>query len=151
VGDRPVLTVGLAVQAAGLGWIGLLASPDTSYPTLVLPLVVTGVGASMAIPVVQRAVLNGVAHEALGKASGVNNTTQELGGAFGVAVLVAAFTAAGSYATAATFVAGFTTAMGVCATLAAAAALVALLIPGGERPASEQAAEPRSDDAAAPA
>lgn len=151
VGDRPVLTVGLAVQAAGLAWIGLLAAPDLSYPSLVLPLVVTGVGASMAIPVVQRAVLNGVADEALGKASGVNNTTQELGGAFGVAVLVAAFTAAGSYATAATFVAGFTTAMGVCATLAAAAALAALLVPGRERLAGEQAAQSSSDGADAPA
>ncbi len=151
VGDRPVLAVGLAVQAAGLGWIGLLASPELSYSTLVLPLVVTGVGASMAIPVVQRTVLNGVAHEALGKASGVNNTTQELGGAFGVAVLVAAFTAAGSYATAATFVTGFTTAIGVCAALAAAAALAALMVPGRERLAGGQAAESSSDGADAPA
>jgi EmrB/QacA subfamily drug resistance transporter len=134
VGDRPVLTVGLALQAAGLTWIGLLAAPNLAYPTLVLPLVVTGVGASMAIPVVQKTVLNGVAHEALGKASGVNNTTQELGGAFGVALLVAAFTASGSYATAATFIAGFAAAIGVCAALAATAALAALLVPRHRTP-----------------
>ncbi len=132
VGDRPVLTAGLALQAAGLGWIGVVASPDLTYPTLVLPLVIAGVGASVAIPVVQNTVLNGVAPEALGKASGVNNTTQELGGAFGVATLVAAFTAAGSYATAATFVTGFTAAIGGCAALAATAVLAALFVPGRE-------------------
>jgi EmrB/QacA subfamily drug resistance transporter len=133
VGDRPVLTLGLALQAAGLAWVGLIASPDLSYPTLVVPLVVTGVGVSMAIPVVQNAVLNGVRPNALGKASGVNNSTQELGGALGVALLVAVFTAVGSYSSTSTFITGFTAAIGACAGLAAAAMVAALFVPGRER------------------
>ncbi|MBP2368321.1 MFS transporter [Pseudonocardia parietis] len=130
LGDRLVLTVGLALQAAGLAWLGLIASPDLGYATLVVPLIVGGVGASMAIPVVQNTVLGGVAPDALGKASGVNNTTQELGGAFGVAILVAAFTAVGSYASSTTFTTGFAAAIGTCAGLAVAAVIAAWFVPG---------------------
>lgn len=90
-GDRPVLTGGLVLNAGGLAWIALVAAPDLGYGSLVLPLVVSGVGASMAIPVVQNAVLGAVAPAVVGKASGANSMTQELGGVFGVAVLVAAF------------------------------------------------------------
>ena len=48
--------VGLALQAVGLAWLGLIASPDLGYATLAVPLVVTGIGVSMAIPVVQNTV-----------------------------------------------------------------------------------------------
>lgn len=133
IGDRPVLTLGLALQAAGLAWVGLIASPDLGYATLVVPLIVAGVGVSMAIPVVQNTVLSGVRPDALGKASGVNNTTQELGGALGVALLVAVFTAVGSYTSVNTFITGFTAAIGTCAGLAAAAMVAALFVPGRER------------------
>ena len=157
VGDRPVLTVGLALQAAGLVWLGLIATPDLSYATLVAPLVLGGIGASMAIPVVQNTVLSGVTPEALGKASGVNNTTQELGGAFGVAVLVAVFTSAGSHATAAAFATGFATAMVTCGGFAAAAALAAWFVPGtrhsgdadgreASAPASRAGSQPREQE-----
>lgn len=142
VGDRPVLTVGLALQAAGLAWLGLIASPNLGYTTLVAPLVVAGVGASMAIPVVQNTVLSGVAPDALGKASGVNNTTQELGGVFGVAVLVAVFTAVGSYASNTTFITGFATAIGTCAGLAAAAMVAALFVPGPRHVGDAHAVDP---------
>jgi len=130
IGDRPVLIVGLALQAAGLAWLGLIASPDLGYAILAGPLVVAGIGASMAIPVLQNTVISSVAPDALGKATGVNNTAQELGGAFGIAILVAAFTAVGSYASTTTFITGFTTAIAVCAALAAAAALTACFVPG---------------------
>jgi len=129
IGDRPILVGGLLLNAAGLAWIALIASLDLSYASLVLPLVVTGVGASMAIPVVQNAVIGAVVPDAVGKASGANSMTQELGGVLGVAVLVVAFTAAGSYASAAAFIDGFTAAIGVCAALALAAAVAAIVVP----------------------
>lgn len=129
LGDRPVLAGGLVLNAAGLAWIALIAAPDLNYPSIVLPLVVTGIGASMAIPVVQNAVLGAVAPSAVGTASGANSMTQELGGAFGVAILVAVFTAAGNYAPVPSFIDGFTAAMAGCAVLAVAAAVAALAVP----------------------
>ena len=37
-------------------------------------------------------------HDAVGKAAGINSTMRELGGVFGIALLVAVFSEAGSYA-----------------------------------------------------
>lgn len=137
-GDRLVLVGGLVLQAAGLAWIVAIAAPGVSYPSLVLPLAVTGIGASMAIPVVQNTVLGAVASSAVGKASGANSMTQELGGVFGVAILVVAFTAVGSYASPLAFIDGFTAALAVCAGLAAAGAVAALAVPRRNQPIRPQ-------------
>jgi EmrB/QacA subfamily drug resistance transporter len=129
IGERPLVAGGLALNAAGLAAIAVLADPDLAYGALLAALVVTGIGASAAIPVVQSALIGAVAPSEVGKASGANNMTQELGGAFGVAILVAVFTAAGSYVSAQAFSDGFTPAMGTCAALALAGALVAAALP----------------------
>ena len=55
---------------------------------------------------------------------------RQLGGAFGVAVLVAVFAAAGSYASPEAFVDGFAPAVGACALLGTVAALAGLALPG---------------------
>lgn len=128
-GNRPVLVGGLAVQTGGLAWVALIATPGLAYPILAVALVVTGIGTSAALPVVQNVVLGAVGPRDVGKASGANSTTQELGGVFGVAILVAVFTAAGSYSSAPSFIDGFAAAMGVCAALAGAATLAALAVP----------------------
>jgi hypothetical protein len=72
----------------------------------------------MASPATQRAVLTSVAVEHIGKASGALSMIRQLGGAFGVAVEVAVFAAAGSYASARAFIAGVRPALGACAALA---------------------------------
>ena len=73
----------------------------------------------------------------------MNNTAQEFGGAFGIAILVAAFTTVGSYSSTTTFITGFTAAIGVCAALAAAAAVTACLLPGRRSIDDRQAAATR--------
>ncbi len=75
---------------------------------MLAPLIVAGVGVSMAIPAAQNSVLGSVPMEAIGKAAGANSLMRELGGVFGIAVTVAVFAAAGGYASASTFVDGFT-------------------------------------------
>jgi hypothetical protein len=55
---------------------------------------------------------------------------RELGGVFGIAVAVAVFAGAGSFASADAFLAGFAPAIGVVATLSLAGAIVALALPG---------------------
>jgi EmrB/QacA subfamily drug resistance transporter len=127
-GNRPVLVIGLLLKAAGLVWVVAVASPETSYAALLIPLIVEGIGTSMAIPVVQSAMLGALPVEDIGKASGVNGVSQELGGVFGVAILVALFTTVGSYASATAFAEGFVVAMSACVvfSLGAATAAVAL-------------------------
>lgn len=133
-GNEPVLVVGLLVKAAGLGWVAMVATPETSYAALLIPMIVEGIGTSMAIPVVQSAMLGAVRAGDIGKASGINGVSQELGGVFGVAILVALFTTVGSYVSAAAFVAGFTIAIGACAAFALGAAVIimaGLTVSGG--------------------
>lgn len=128
-GDRLVLVVGLALDAIGFAVIALVASTTPSYGWLVVGLIVNGVGASMTIPVVQNVVMKSVQDELVGKAAGANSTTQELGGVFGVAILVAVFTAVGSFASPASVVDGVVVALAVCAALAALAFVAALFVP----------------------
>ena len=64
---------------------------------------VAGVGFSLALPAVTTAVVGGVAMQHIGKASGAFGTMRQLGGAFGVAIAVAVFAAAGSYGSAKAF------------------------------------------------
>jgi len=91
IGERPLVVGGLALNAAGLGAIALIAEPGLAYWELLVALIVTGIGASATIPVVQSALIGAVTPGDVGKASGANNMVQELGGAFGVAILVAVF------------------------------------------------------------
>jgi EmrB/QacA subfamily drug resistance transporter len=129
VGERPFAVAGLLLQAAGMGWIALIAGPHVDYWRLVAPLVIAGCGVSMAMPALQNAVVSSVAPESIGKASGTFNMLRQLGGVFGIATLVAVFTGAGSYASAQTFSDGFTAAVGVAAALSLLGAVASLGLP----------------------
>ncbi len=142
IGERPLVVGGLAVNAAGLGAIALIAEPGLSYWALLVPLIVTGVGASATIPVVQSALISAVAPTEVGKASGANNMVQELGGAFGVAILVAVFTAAGGYVSAEAFSDGFTPAIAACAALALSGAIAGAALPARSRATESSGAGP---------
>ena len=132
-GERIFMTVGPLLQAAGMGWIALVAHAGMPYGELVPPLIIAGVGVSMSFPAAQNSVVSSVPPEAIGKASGVNSTMRELGGVFGIAVSVAVFTAAGSYASPAAFSDGFTAAMGVSTGLSLLASFAGAWLPGRRR------------------
>jgi MFS family permease len=115
VGQRPLMAAGMLLQACGLGWLALIATTGASYPTLVLPLVLAGVGISMALPTTPAAALGAVAPADLGKASGTNSTLQRFGAVFGVALATATFSATGRIGTPGSFDAGFRPALAVVA------------------------------------
>jgi EmrB/QacA subfamily drug resistance transporter len=138
LGERPFLVVGLVLQAVGMAWVARVAAPDVAYGTLVAPLVVAGVGVSLAIPAAQASVVGAVAPELVGKAAGVNSMMRQLGGVFGVALTVAVFGARGGYASPQAFVDGFAPAIAVAAALSIAGALAAAVMPA--RGASDPAA-----------
>lgn len=129
IGHRPVLAAGLLLQAIGMGWLALVAGADVAYSAMVAPLVVAGVGTSAGLPVSQAAIIGAVTSTETGKAAGSNNMLQELGGAFGIAVAVAVFAAAGGNGSPGAFADGFGAAMGVSAALAACGFVLALGLP----------------------
>jgi MFS family permease len=129
IGERPLVVVGLVLQAFGMVWIGIIAVPNLSYPQLVIPLIVTGAGASMAMPAAQNAVLSSVAGSDIGKVSGTFNMLRYLGGVFGIAILAAIFAHIGNFHSPQAFSKGFAMAIGASAILSAVAAIAGLWLP----------------------
>ena len=139
-GERVFMVGGLLLQATGMAWIGVVAEPDLAYAALIGPLLLSGVGVSMAIISAQGSVVGSVADEALGKAAGTNSMMRELGGVFGIAILVAVFAAEGDFTSPVAFTDGFAPAIGASAALAVAGAFAGLATHG--RPAGVARAVP---------
>jgi hypothetical protein len=87
IGVRPVLMVGLALLGGGLVYYTQI-SVDGSYLTDLLPgFLLTGVGLGFAFVPVSIAALSGVTGREAGLASGLITTSQQIGGAIGLAIL----------------------------------------------------------------
>ncbi len=132
LGERPLVVVGVLLQALGLGWIAWVAEPTLPYVQLVLPLLISGVGVSMAMPAAQNAVISAVPPEQIGKASGVFNMARYLGGTFGVALLVEVFSRTSNSAPSQ----AFNHAMAAAAALSLLGAAAALALPPRLAPSS---------------
>jgi EmrB/QacA subfamily drug resistance transporter len=136
-GNRPFMVCGLTLQAIGLGWVALIATPGMGYLELGAALTIAGVGTSMCFPTVANAVAGSVPLEEVGVASGTNSALRELGGVFGVAVLAAAFAHRGVYGSPQAFIDRFGPALWIAAGFSAFGIIAALLAPRRPRPHSE--------------
>ncbi|MFB8085860.1 MFS transporter [Streptomyces sp. NPDC055992] len=84
---RASLVPGALLAAAGLAWFALI-SPDGSFLGDVLgPSLVTSVGAGLVLAPVAAAATTGVAAREAGMASGLMNSSRQLGGSIGLAAL----------------------------------------------------------------
>src|SRR4051795_1895801 len=128
IGGRPIMAVGLALQAAGLAWIGAILTTTLPYSSIVIPFVLSGVGMAMYFAPVANVVLSSVTPEEEGQASGANNAIRELGGVFGVAVLASLFAHYGGYTSGEAFVDGMTPAVYAGAAIVALGSLAAFAI-----------------------
>jgi MFS family permease len=149
VGERRIVVTGLACQAAGLVWMAL--GTAGSYPALVPAMVLTGTGVSAAMPAAQNAAIAAVRREAIGTASGVYNAMRQVGGAFGIAIASAAFTAAGGFASPAAVSHGARAALLVAAAIAAAGAIAGTGLRATRLPASTPEITPQAATPAQPA
>jgi EmrB/QacA subfamily drug resistance transporter len=87
LGFKPVLMGGLLLVAAGLVWFAQV-SPDGSYGADVLfPSIIAGAGLGFSFVPVTIGAVAGSKPEESGLASGLINTSQQVGGALGLAVL----------------------------------------------------------------
>lgn len=125
VGNRPLMTAGALVAAAGLALL-VRAEPGASYLSGVLPGVATlGIGLGLAVAPLTSAALSAVGPERAGVASGVNNAVARVAALLAVALLpLAAGIGPGDLA-AGTLTAGFQRAMMISAALCAAAGALA--------------------------
>jgi EmrB/QacA subfamily drug resistance transporter len=87
IGYKPVLLTGMAFVAAGLVWFGQV-SVDGGYLSDILgPSLLAAVGLGFSFVPVTIAAVAGVREREAGLASGLINTSQQIGGALGLAVL----------------------------------------------------------------
>ena len=151
-GTRPLLVLGMSLQAIALTWLAVVTTPTVEYLSIVPAFIMAGIGMGLFFAPIANVVLSAVRPEEEGKASGANNAIRELGGVFGVAVLASIFAANGSYVSALSFVDGMIPALRVGAVVVAFGAIAALALGGRVRvPAPEIAGGRRDLEGAAAA
>ncbi len=146
-GARAVLVPGMALVALGLAWL-TRAPVDGSYTVDVLPaMLLMGTGAGVSFPALMTLAMSGASDADAGLASGLVNTTMQVGGALGIAVLATLASSrtdslgdAGSSAADA-LTGGYHLAFTVSAVLVAVGALVAATVLQREGRAREDASE----------
>ena len=144
-GPRAVLLPALASIVVGLALMAR-APVDGRYVVDLLPaMVLIGVGGGLAFPALMTLAMSGVKPEDSGLASGLVNTTQQVGGALGLSVLATvAAERTGGALDAASLVAGYQVAFVVAAGLVFAALVVGVAVLRSPRevvaPSSEAAA-----------
>jgi EmrB/QacA subfamily drug resistance transporter len=134
IGAKPTLIGGLVLVAAGL--ILFRGAPvDAGYATDLLPaMVLLGVGAGLVFPALMTLAMSGATPEDSGLASGLVNTTQQVGGALGLAVLATLATtrtasaASHGASTAAALTDGYHLAFTIAAILVLAAIAIGLVL-----------------------
>ncbi|MEU0895499.1 MFS transporter [Streptomyces massasporeus] len=91
LGPKPFMLVGSALAMTGLAWQALISS-DSSYVGGVLgPMLVFGFGMGLNFVTLTLTAVSGVAPHEAGAASGLLNTTQQVGGSLGLSILTTVF------------------------------------------------------------
>jgi EmrB/QacA subfamily drug resistance transporter len=149
IGPRPVALIGAALLAAGFLLQRGIDTQSEYVADLLLPFLLMGVGTGFAFVASVISALESVSERESGLASGLINTSQQIGGAIGVAILstvavsrtedVLADQSAANLPAALTE--GFQSAYSAAVGLTIAAALVGLLLLRGRRRATERVPE----------
>jgi EmrB/QacA subfamily drug resistance transporter len=86
IGVRPVLVAGLALLTGGMLWYSQVPVHGSFVPDLLPGYLMVGFGLAFSFIPMSIAALAGVEHDEAGLASGLINTSQQIGGALGVAI-----------------------------------------------------------------
>ena len=106
-GEKIIATLGLFLQGIGYLLIILLVNVTNSYIAMAIPLMIAGMGLSMAGPALQKSVLSAIEPIYLGKASGIYNIFRLFGGAIGTTISVIIFNIFGGITNSIAFAHGF--------------------------------------------
>jgi EmrB/QacA subfamily drug resistance transporter len=143
LGSRHQLMLGLGVAALGLLWLSRVGANDSYLMHVLGPEILTGFGFGLLfLPLTSSATAGVPVHEA-GLASGLINTTRQLGGALGLAVMatvassIIASHEVGHHATANALTSGYRAAFLIAGCGLIVGALLASLLPKLETPAAE--------------
>ena len=86
IGTGPVMASGFTLIGSGFAVMALVG-PGTSYLVLAIGLVLLGAGMSLTAAPATGSIMSAVPHAKAGVGSAINDTTREVGGALGIAIL----------------------------------------------------------------
>ena len=86
-GGKYILMTGVLVFATGFGTLTFVAGPDSTWLTFLLPAFVAGAGIGMTFAPMTTVAMRNISPQMAGSASGVLNTTRQVGAAVGSAVV----------------------------------------------------------------
>jgi EmrB/QacA subfamily drug resistance transporter len=147
IGFKPVLITGMLMLTAGLVWFSRSSATGSYLGDVLFPSLVVGFGLGLAFVSVMIASVMGTKPNEAGLASGLINTSQQVGGALGLAILSAVATASTNHVAAGhthgyALTAGFQTAFLVGAGFALLGALLAsVMISSADSRAHAEAAQ----------
>jgi EmrB/QacA subfamily drug resistance transporter len=149
-GFRPVAATGMALMGAGSLVLTQVSVGGGYFPDIFCGLLLCGLGIGLAFVTATVAALAGVAEHEAGLASGLSNTSLQIGTALGVAIVStvavsrsAVYLAANKGANPlAVLTEGYRSAFVACAVLAGIGLALALLLPGRPRKAADDRPEP---------
>jgi predicted MFS family arabinose efflux permease len=90
VGTTAVVAAGLAIFAAGLGWASTVDAA-TPYIQIAMQMVLLGGGLGLTTAPATESIMGSLSADKAGVGSAVNDTTRELGGTLGVAIVGSVF------------------------------------------------------------
>ncbi|PIE34381.1 MAG: MFS transporter [Ilumatobacter coccineus] len=85
-GTTRVVATGLVIMAIGLGLISTV-QPDSSYPQVISYLIVMAIGMGLTMAPATESVMGSLPREKAGIGSAINDTTRQIGGALGIAII----------------------------------------------------------------
>src|SRR3954452_9858316 len=137
-GFTPILVLGMVLTAGGLVWFAQISANGSYLGDILFPSLLSAFGLGFAFVSMTVAAVAGVEGHEAGLASGLINTSQQVGGALGLAILAAIANShtdsliSDGVARAQALTEGFSTAMTVGAGFAIAGALMALFAISGK-------------------
>ena len=87
IGGRPILVAGLGLFAIGISWTTALAAVGSTSWTFLVPMIVTGIGMGGVFAPSITVAMRRIQPADAGSASGVLNTTRQVGSAMGAAAM----------------------------------------------------------------
>jgi MFS family permease len=87
IGGKFILMTGLLLFAIGMGWLAVIAKPASTWYDFLPGLIVAGVGIGCTFAPMTTIALREVQYQMAGAASGVLNTTRQVGGVIGTAAV----------------------------------------------------------------
>jgi hypothetical protein len=87
IGGKYILMIGMLLFAGGCGAVAFMATPQSTWLDFLFPLVLAGIGQGCVFAPMSTIAMQNVSPRVAGAASGVFNTTRQVGGVVGGAVI----------------------------------------------------------------